>query len=226
MTEPASILSDADGLVPTVVIPAVERPVIPNPDDTFDASGVVTHEELPEVLFPTFVRLASETLSDFTGTLGSVVFQDGVSTEPHSYTTVMALAAGGGWPVEDVRTGIRLSPLSEDRAFRVPMASREWNDGMPYPDHVEFPVARAAAPAASAPETPVAEEPVGEGLLDAVASAVKIRAVLCSVRDAKGARFLRQLCEERNLPTARSGDDMVETLAGALTLDEAKALLS
>ncbi|KAA0573492.1 hypothetical protein [Azospirillum sp. Sh1] len=225
MTEPAPTLpDDADGLTPTVVIPAVKRPVIPNPDDTFDASGVVTHEELPEVLFPTFVRLASDALTDFTGVLGSIVFKDGISTEPHSYQTVMALAAGGGWPVEDVRTGIRLSPLSEDRAFRVPMASREWNDGMPYPDHVEFPAARAEAPAA--PEAPATDAPAEEGLLDAVARAVQVRTALCAVRDAKGARFLRQLCEERGLPTARSGDDMVDTLAGVLTLDEAKALLS
>ena len=64
----------------------------------------------------------------------------------------------------------------------------------------------------------------GDGQPVVVNADATAESLLTAVLKAKGARFLRQIAESRGLPTPRAGADLVTVLAGAMTLDEIRAL--
>lgn len=51
-----------------------------------------------------------------------------------------------------------------------------------------------------------------------------IRTVLQNIAGSRGARFLRQLCEDKKWPAPKNADDLIEVLAERLTIAEARAL--
>jgi hypothetical protein len=60
---------------------------------------------------------------------------------------------------------------------------------------------------------------------EAADAAVKVKAALANLAKKHGARWLRQVVAEKGLPTARSAEAMIETLAGScLKLEDVAGL--
>lgn len=185
-------------------------------------------DDKPTLMFPRFVALTGG-FATFTGEIGGVRFVAGKSVGPVAYNKVASISAGFA-QLTDLATGLTLHPVFENKRYAVEWNGRFWTELQAVPAHVEKQRADIEAGGVDLPAAPMHKAQI-EALEAAKAEGedaskqLTVQEVLNAVLAAKGARYIRQVCEDRKVKTARSGEDMVQNLVEVLTLDEAKALM-